>query len=113
MSPTASQVYGESVSRSRWSWAALAGPAAADDMPLPELTLSHAGRERAVDALAFLLAVALGALFLSPELQDNPDPLSATQIAVDVSAGLLACACLWWRRRWPVGVALACLLLGT
>ena len=114
MSRAAGQVYGEVVSPARWLRAALASPApASEDLPLPDLTRSHAGRERAVDALAFLLAVGLGALFLSPELHDNPDPLSATQIAVDVCAGALACASLWWRRPWPVGVALACLLLGT
>jgi len=114
MSPAPVEVYGEVVSRSHWSLAALARPAtASDDLPLPDLTRSHAGRERAVDALAFLLASGLGALFLSPELHDIPDPLSTTQIAVDVSGGVLACTSLWWRRRWPVGVALACLLLGT
>jgi signal transduction histidine kinase len=105
------QVYGECVSRSRRSWVAPA--AASDDLPLPDLTHSHAGRGRAVDAVAFLLAVVLGALFLSPELHDNPDPLSTSQIAIDVSAGVLACASLWWRRTWPLGVALVCLLLGT
>ena len=102
------------MSWSRWSWAALARPAAAsDDLPLPDLTGTTAGRGRAVDVLGILIAVGLGALFLSPELHDNPDPLSSTQIAVDAVAGVLACAALWWRRRWPVGVALACLLLGT
>lgn len=96
------------------AWAALARPAAAfNDLPAPDLARRHAGRERAVDALAFLLAVILGALFLSPELHDNPNPLSAIQVAVDVAAGVLACSALWWRRRWPVGVALVCLLLGT
>ncbi len=111
---TAAQVYGECVSQAKRSWPALAGPAAAfNDLPAPDLTRSHAGRERAVDALAFLLAVGLGALFLSPDLHDNPNPLSASQIAVDIGAGVLACVSLWWRRRWPVGVALVCLLLGT
>jgi signal transduction histidine kinase len=66
-----------------------------------------------VDGFAFLLAVVLGALFISPELHDDPDPLSAAQVAVDVGAGVLACSALWWRRRWPVAVALMCLLLGT
>ena len=108
------RVYGEVVSLSRWSWAAPAGPVmASEDLPMPDLTSSHAGRERAVDALVFLLALVSGALFLSPELHDNPHPLAVTQIAVDVSAGVLASGSLWWRRRWPVGVALACLLLGT
>jgi signal transduction histidine kinase len=114
MPAPAAQVYAESVSWSRWSWAALASPAAAsDDLPLPDPTDHNPGRERAVDVLGVLLALALGALFLSPELHDNPDPLSATQIAVDAVAGGLACASLWWRHRWPVGVALVCLLLGT
>lgn len=101
------------MSWSRWSWAARAKPVAAlDDLPAPDLTRSHAGSERAVDALVFIFAVGLGALFLSPQLHDTPDPLSATQIAVDVTAGLLACVSLWWRRRWPIGVAVGCLLLG-
>ena len=111
--PPTARRYREVVSLSRRSWAAPAGPAAAsDEMPLPDLSRSHAGRERVVDALAVLLAAVLGALFLSPELHDSPDPLSTTQVAVDVTAGALACLALWGRRRWPVGVALACLLLG-
>jgi signal transduction histidine kinase len=39
--------------------------------------------------------------------------LSTTQVIVDVSCGVLACVALWWRRRWALGVALTCLLLGT
>jgi hypothetical protein len=87
--------------------------AACDDLPLPDLSRRHAGRERAVDTVALLLAVVLGALVVSPELHDNPDPLSPMHIVVDVSAGVLACVSLLGRRRWPVGVALVCLLLGT
>jgi signal transduction histidine kinase len=111
------QDYGGGVTSSRsWrsAWAAPASPAAvSDELPLPDPTIRHAGRERTVDALVLLLAVVLGGLFLSPQLHDNPDPLTSTQIAVDVVAGTLACGSLWWRRRWPVGVALACLVLGT
>lgn len=96
------------------SWAAFAGPPAASvDLTSPELARRHAGRERAVDAVLFVLALGLGALFLSPELHDNPHPWSATAIGVDIGAGALACLCLWGRRRFPVAVAAACLLLGT
>ncbi|WP_406830553.1 histidine kinase [Pedococcus sp. KACC 23699] len=102
------------MSRVQQAWAALARPAVAfDDLPAPDVARRHAGRERAVDGLVFLLAVVLGALFISPQLHDNPDPLSAIEVAVDVGAGVLACSALWWRRRWPVAVALVCLLLGT
>ena len=109
----AGRVYGEAVSWSRWSGTAPAWPAAAsEDALLLDPGRRHAVRGRAVDALVCLVAVGLGALFVSPELHDNPDPLSTTQIVLDGSGGVLACAVLWWRRRWPVGVAVACLLIG-
>lgn len=107
------QVYGEGMSWVQASWAALAGPSASfADLPSPQWARRHAGRERVIDALAFALAVVLGALFLSPELHDNPNPWSATAVGIDIAAGTLACLSLWWRRRIPVGVALLCLLLG-
>lgn len=107
------QVYGEVMSWVQASLAALAGPAAAPlDLPSPQWARRHVGRERIIDALVLVLAVMLGALFLSPELHDNPNPWSATAVGIDVSAGALACLSLWWRRRFPVGAALVCLLLG-
>ena len=88
LSPVGAQVYGERVPGSRWSWAALARPVtASDDLPLPDVTDSHVGREWTIDSAAVVLALALGALFLSPELHDTPDPLAAGQIAVDVDGG--------------------------
>ena len=69
-------------------------------------------RDRAVDAAGCVLAATLGALFISPTLRSGAG-LASAQLAVDVTCGVLAVVSLWWRRRWPVGVALSCLLLGT
>ena len=102
------------VSRWRSSWTAPARPAAADsdDLLLPELSGGHTGGGRPVDALAVLLAAVLGALFLSPQLHDPATPLAASYVTIDITAGVLACGLLWWRRRWSVPVAVGCLLLG-
>jgi signal transduction histidine kinase len=97
----------------RWLAAAAAQPeAASTDLHLPDVSGSHTGGGRAVDALGVLLAAALGALFLGPQLHDATTPLSAAYVTVDIACGVLASASLWWRRRWPVQVALACLLFG-
>jgi signal transduction histidine kinase len=71
------------------------------------------GRSRAVDAGFCVLAVVLGALFLSPTLHGDGVRLTAVEVGVDVACGALACSALGWRRRWPLGVALVCVLLGT
>ena len=97
-------------------WVELVRPAslpAAGDPTLPNSTARLTGRDRAVDAAGCIIAAALGALFLSPTLHDSVDPLPSRQLVVDLACGLLACIALWWRRRWAIGVALVCLLLGT
>ena len=70
------------------------------------------GRDKALDAAGCLLAAALGALFLIPTLKAGAGPLSPSQSIVEIGCGTLACLALWWRRRWPLGVALCCAVLG-
>jgi signal transduction histidine kinase len=82
------------------------------DPAQPDTVGPRTGRDWTVDALGFLLAAALGALFLISALHDMAVPLSTQQVVIDVACGALACLSLWWRRRWPLGIALACLLLG-
>ena len=83
------------------------------DLTQASSSTQRTGRDRSVDAAVCLIAAALGALFLSPALRDSVERLPTLQVVVDVSFGVLACGLLWRRRRWPLGVALACLLLGT
>jgi signal transduction histidine kinase len=84
-----------------------------DLTPPPGSTGPRARRHGAVDAGACFLAAVLGALFLSPALHGRGAPLPTTQVVADVVCGTLACAALWWRRRRALGVALACVVLGT
>ena len=115
-----SDPYAEVMARSRTWWGELVHPASLPSgdgtLVRPPGSLSHhrrTGREAAVDIVGCLLGAAVGALFLSPALRDTLHPLSAREIYIDVSCGALACVSLWWRRRWPLGVALTCVVLGT
>ena len=97
-------------------WVELVRPASllgSPDLAQPSSTGQRTGRDRTVDAVGCFTAIALGALFLSPSLHGQVVPLSPARIVVDVACGTLACLALWRRRRWALGVAIACLLLGT
>jgi signal transduction histidine kinase len=65
-------------------------------------------RDRVADAALFVLAVAFGGGALADSIQHGLDgPL----VVVDVVCGAVLCLSLWWRRRRPLGLALASLPL--
>jgi signal transduction histidine kinase len=105
------------MSRTGRSWgvpaAQTASAAPVGDLSASGSPGSWAGAHRTVDVAVFMVAAVLGTVFLSPELHDNPHPMPGSQVVVDVMCGVLACLALLGRRRWPLGVAVACLLLGT
>jgi signal transduction histidine kinase len=106
--------YAQAMSRPRTFWAvplvqALLAPV---DPAQPDAVGPRTRRDWAVDVAAFLLTAGLGALILGTGLNDGTR-MSGRQVAIDAGCGMLACLSLWWRRRWPLGVALGCVLLGS
>lgn len=97
----------------RW-WAQTAPTAtlAPGDPAHPDTVGPRTGRDWSVDAAAFVIAVALGALILSVTVDDSAYRMTSGRVAIDIAFGALSCLSLWWRRRWPFGVALVCVLLG-
>lgn len=59
---------------------------------------------RAGDAVLFAIAAAIGWYLLSNRL-DAPGALPPWLLRLDLAGGLLGCAGLWWRRRFPLVVA--------
>ncbi|MFI9748834.1 sensor histidine kinase [Streptomyces collinus] len=67
-------------------------------------------RDWAVDFSCFLLAVVVGVTAVEA-LADNPHVPDGLAVADQVT-GALACAAVWLRRRWPLGLAVALTPLG-
>lgn len=97
----------------RW-WAQTAPTAilAPGDPAHPDTVGPRTGRDWSVDAAAFVIAVALGAILLRVSVDDTANRMTSGRVAIDAAFGALSCLSLWWRRRWPFGVALVCVLLG-
>jgi len=79
---------------------------------LPGALLEEPGAKRTardwlVDLTMFLLAIGIGALVYSSSEDQHGD---LARLA-DVAFGLVGWIALWWRRRWPVGVAVLTLTL--
>jgi signal transduction histidine kinase len=85
---------------------------APSDSAHPDTVGPRTARDWSVDAAAFVIAVALGALILSVSVDDAANRMTSGRVAIDAAFGALCCISLWWRRRWPFGVALVCVLLG-
>ena len=66
-------------------------------------------RDWIVDVFCFAIAVLGGVLVFS---EAEPE-MSETLAFYDLLGGAICCVALWWRRRWPVGVALFMLPFGT
>ena len=78
----------------------------------PRRRVRRSVRDWVVDVSVFVLALVFGAVAVGIALSDPvppPDPL----VAADVVLGALGCLALWLRRRWPVGVAVGLVLVGT
>lgn len=67
-------------------------------------------RDWAVDFCCFLLAVAVG--LIVADSFPGQDDLPVALAAADQLLGALACAAVWLRRRWPLGLAIALVPLG-
>ncbi|MFD7281930.1 sensor histidine kinase [Streptomyces sp. NPDC059862] len=66
-------------------------------------------RDWLVDFSLFLVAVVFGLAAADSMTPENTPP---TLLVVDQWVGALACAAVWLRRRWPLGLALAMLPVG-
>jgi signal transduction histidine kinase len=84
---------------------------------LPEVLVPAEGsrhrrsrRDWLVDSAFFLLALVIGSLVLGnvDQQEDPPEWL----VLLDLGAGLIGCCLLWWRRRWPVQIAIVLALMG-
>lgn len=61
-------------------------------------------RDWLVDIACFFAALAFGVYLVA---EQRPPGTSDLMLAADITFGLLACVALWWRRRWPVEIAMA------
>ncbi|MFF0343526.1 sensor histidine kinase [Kribbella sp. NPDC004875] len=67
-------------------------------------------RDWIVDSVVFVVAVLLGLMLYD---DGDKDPVSSGLLALDFVAGMALCLSLWFRRRWPVQLAVAGAVIAT
>jgi signal transduction histidine kinase len=70
-------------------------------------------RDWVVDAGAFLLAAGYAVVTAGARVEAGSLPVPAWLFDLDQAVAALGCAALWWRRRWPVGLAVTLVALST
>lgn len=95
-------------------WGQLRPPAllAPADPAQPDVAGPRTRRDSLFDVGVFVLAGMSGALILALAPSGAGNATTVVPPLLDLAIGLLCCSMLWWRRRWPVGVALATLVVG-
>ncbi len=83
--------------------------------PAGRVRARRSRRDWVVDSVAFVLAVLSGVLAVvvaaTPVEGAGVVPYTPLTMGLDVALGLLACVSLWWRRRYPVALALVMTVL--
>jgi signal transduction histidine kinase len=70
-------------------------------------------RDWVVDAGLFLLASGFAVVTAGARVEAGPLPEPAWLFDVDQAVAALGCVALWWRRRWPVELAVALVAVST
>jgi signal transduction histidine kinase len=81
------------------------------DPTAPEAVGPRTWRDWFVDSVMFLLATLLGLAAFASAYDSRVGSASLADLTIDVVLGGLAALALWWRRRWPIGIAAACVLV--
>jgi signal transduction histidine kinase len=83
------------------------------DTAQPDLKRPRTRRDWWVDAAVSMIAVVVGGLTLRLTGDFTGERMTSAQLTLDAALGVMCCVSLWWRRRWPIGVATVCVLIGT
>ena len=73
-------------------------PSSAPDGP-------RSARDWVIDVVTFVVAIGMGALALLLTDDTGNGLLPVAPLWLNISIGALACLSMWWRRRWPVWIA--------